>query len=313
MSATSDLVVMLDGATIRTETGCRHGAAWFTRKLGALIIARAASRSTPLDRVLANAISDVAALHPECDITHPGTPSAAAAIVRLDADRLCYLVLGDVTIVLDTLEGVQTVSDQRVSTTAAAERAVVDRYLIGSPEKSEALVKMKHAELAARNQPGGYWIAAADPAAVTHAVSGEIRTEDVRRLAVLTDGAARFVDLFALGEWRTVLNVVARCGPQWFITQLVRSVESADPLGARYPRNKTSDDATVVFAELADVANVENRPDVLLEAELGKEELLRLLDNPRIYGDGNLSADSGLRKLGSVARQGAAPGCPGHR
>jgi len=33
-AVTPDLVVMLDGATVRTETGCIHGAAWYARKLG---------------------------------------------------------------------------------------------------------------------------------------------------------------------------------------------------------------------------------------------------------------------------------------
>ncbi len=35
VAVTSDLVVVLDGATVRTETGCVHGAAWYTGELGA--------------------------------------------------------------------------------------------------------------------------------------------------------------------------------------------------------------------------------------------------------------------------------------
>ncbi|MEO7194302.1 MAG: hypothetical protein ABIZ05_05685 [Pseudonocardiaceae bacterium] len=110
-AATPDLVVMLDGATVRTETGCRHGAAWYARKLGAAIIGHAAVRSRPLGQILADAIRDVATLHPECDLTHPGTPSAGVAIVRLEGDVLRYLVLGDVAIVLDTTAGLDAISD----------------------------------------------------------------------------------------------------------------------------------------------------------------------------------------------------------
>lgn len=285
-----DLAVMLDGATSRTDTGCRHGAAWYTRKLGAAIIAHAATQSRPLRQVLADAIHDVAMLHPECDLTHPGTPSAAAAIVRLDSGQLRYLVLGDVTVVLDIDGEITVVSDQRISDSAVLERAEVDRHLIGSPEKASALIVMKHAELAARNTPGGYWIAAADPTAATHATTGEAQVSTVKRLAILTDGAARYVDLFGHADWTDVLEVLSGVGPQWFLEKLVRPVEAADPLGVRYPRNKCSDDATAVFVELARVATAADwssglKPQTQLDAE---EELLHRLDDPQIYGDGML-------------------------
>lgn len=295
VATTSDLVVMLDGATIRTETGCRHGAAWYTRKLGASIIAHAAARSTPLRQVLADAIGDVAGLHPECDLTHPGTPSAAAAIVHLSGDLLRYLVLGDVTVVLDTDGEVSVVSDQRVGASAAPQRAEVDRYLIGSAEKASALVAMKHAELAARNTGGGYWIAAADPKATKHAVTGDVPIGTIRRLAVLTDGAARYVDLFGAADWTTALDVLSRCGPRWFIDKLVRPVEAADPLGSRYPRNKCSDDATAVFAELADAGTWSSdiEPQAQLDAD---DELLRRLDDPQLYGDGMLQRVAAERR-----------------
>lgn len=288
LATTSDLVVMLDGATSRTETGCRHGAAWYTRKLGASIIARAAARSTPLRQVLADAIRDVTVLHPECDLTHPGTPSAAVAIVRLDPEELRYLVLGDVTVVLGVNGLVTAVSDQRISASAPRERTEADRHSIGSPEKATALIAMKHAELAARNTQGGYWIAAADPTAADHSITGEVPMSAVERLAMVTDGAARYVDLFGLADWATVLKVLSRSGPRGFINRLVRPIEVADPLGVRYPRNKCSDDATAVIAEFAGVPDAtswssEMKPQAQLDAE---DELLRRLDDPNIYGDG---------------------------
>ena len=247
-ATTSDLVVLLDGATARTETGCHHGAAWYTRKLGASIIAGAASRATPLQEVLAAAIRQVAALHPECDLTHPGTPSAAGAIVRVEHDTVHYAVLGDVTIVFDTPGGVRTISDQRVSQTAASERAEADAYLIGSPEKADALVRMKHAELAAKNHDGGFWIAAADPDVVRHAIYGSILLGDLGRLAVLSDGAARAVDTFNLLDWSEAMDLLATAGPTALIRR-VRSAEEQDPVGRTWPRNKKSDDATAVFAD----------------------------------------------------------------
>jgi hypothetical protein len=249
-SVTSDLALVLDGATVRTETGCKHGVTWYARKLGAGLIAEAASKSHPLKDVLSAAIQGVAELHPECDLSHPGTPSAAIGLVRSEGDFLTYAVLGDISVVVDTGDDIRVFSDDRVSRTAAEERADADKYPIGAPEKSEALVRMKHAELAARNRVGGYWIAAADPTVAEHALVGEIAFSEVRRFAILSDGAARIVDLFGVLDWKAVLDALETDGPADLIRR-VREIESSDPLGEIYRRNKASDDATAIFAAVA--------------------------------------------------------------
>jgi hypothetical protein len=243
-SASSNLVVVLDGATVRTGTGCRHGVVWYVRNLGARLVATALDESRPLPEVLAEAIGGVAALHPECDLDHPGTPSAAVGIVRVEGDEIGYAVLGDVSLVVDAGDEITAVCDDRVSRTAPEERRLVDGHPIGSPAKAEALVRMKHAELAARNRPGGYWIAAADPEAARHAVVG--RVPRVRRFALLSDGAARAVDLFGALGWRDALDL-----PPDHLIRLVREAEAGDPLGEGFPRNKASDDATAVRAGAA--------------------------------------------------------------
>lgn len=249
-AATSDVLVVLDGATVRTDTGCEHGVDWYVRKLGAAIIAASASRSRSLRDVLAEAISDVASLHPSCDLSHPGTPSAGVAIVRSEGSTLRYLVLGDVSLIIDTIDvGVIEVVDHRVSKIAVAERRAADQYVIGDPRKTEALQRMKVQELAARNVPGGYWIAAADPAAVAEAIVDEVSAANVRQLAVVSDGAARIVDLFGALDWARALALLSSNGPRELIRQ-VRVIESDDVVGEEFPRNKTSDDATVVYAKL---------------------------------------------------------------
>lgn len=250
ISATAELVVVLDGQTARTDTGCVHGVAWYSAHLGSAIVAAAADPNTPLGDALAAAIAATAELHPDCDLTSPATPGAAVAIVRL-GPRIDYLVLGDVTLVLDTGRRVRVIVDDRVERTAVAERRSVDRFPIGSPEKAEGLIRMKHAELAARNTVGGFWVATADPAAAGHAIIGSIDAAQVRRLAVLTDGAARIVTPFRRLRWPGLLQLLDSAGPAALI-QRVRALEATDPLGTRWPRNKRSDDASVVYVVLAE-------------------------------------------------------------
>lgn len=248
VSAAPGLIVVLDGATVRTETGCSHGAAWYATQLGSALSTLASNRDLALPTALRTAISHVANQHGgECDLTHPGTPSAAVAVLRTHNDELEYLVLGDITIVLERTDGLNVIVDDRVDATAVTERATVDRYPIGSAEKQSALVQMKHAELAARNRPGGYWVAAADPNVITHALSGAVPLHALRRTAVLTDGAARIVALFELTDWVGLLDVLDAAGPDEVVRR-VRAVEAADPEGRKWPRNKRSDDATIVYA-----------------------------------------------------------------
>jgi hypothetical protein len=246
VSADGDTVAIFDGATARTGTGCIHGVAWYTHSLADALAGHA--RLTP-DKALAAAITDTAARHRHtCDLAHPATPSAAVAIVQARRKSLHYLLLGDVTLVLDLGHGIRVLTDNRVHATARAERQAADELASGSPEKAQALVHMKHAELTARNVAGGYWLAAADPAIVAHAITGDVPRQHVQQAALLSDGAARVVDPFGLSDWQGLLTVLSSAGPSELIRQ-VRAAETADPAGIRWPRNKIHDDATAILIQ----------------------------------------------------------------
>jgi hypothetical protein len=106
---------------------------------------------------------------------------------------------------------------------------------------------MKHAELAVRNQPGGYWVAASDPNVVTQALTGKVALKGLLRTAVLSDGAARIVVPFGVVDWAGLLDTLDENGPHEVVRR-IRALEAADPEGRRWPRNKRSDDATIVYA-----------------------------------------------------------------
>ncbi|MFK0189800.1 protein phosphatase 2C domain-containing protein [Kitasatospora sp. NPDC090308] len=250
LSVGQDLIVVLDGATARTDTGCTHGVSWYAAHLGSAIREFSAIRDLSLETVLRQSIQRVAGLHAECDLAHPGSPSAAVGIVRL-GENLEYLVLGDISLAIATGEGISVVTDPRVSATARAAREEADQYLIGTPEKQEALLRMKAGELAAKNREGGYWIATSEPSGVEHALTGTVPLGDVSDLVVLTDGSARIVDLFAVTGWAGVFEVLRSGRGPAALIEWARELEDSDPIGERWPRNKKSDDASVVYAILS--------------------------------------------------------------
>lgn len=241
-----DFAIVADGATARTHTGCVHGVAWFARRLAVAALSHAGEGPA---RALAFAIRETADAHrATCDLEDIATPGAAVGIAHIDEQSIHFLVLGDVSIVIEGESGIKILSDARVDQTATAERAAADALPSDSAEKPAALIAMKNAELASRNAEGGFWVAAADPEAVAHAITWRIPRTWVRRFAILTDGAARIVTPFELLDWEGALNLVESDGPAGLVAT-VREIERGDVQCRRWPRNKISDDATVIYIE----------------------------------------------------------------
>jgi hypothetical protein len=161
-----------------------------------------------------------------------------------------YLVLADTTIVLDTLDGLQVVTDDRVNRMAPKERAAAGRLPTGSASHIRRRMRLTTALRRARNRPGGYWAAAADPNAAAQAVTGTLVGKELQRAVLLSDGAGRLVDMFGLATWDEVLALLDAGGPTELIDR-VRAAEAADPQGRRWPRTKRSDDATAIDVVLS--------------------------------------------------------------
>jgi Protein phosphatase 2C len=245
------LAVVLDGlsAPDGTGTGCRHGTPWFVNQLGPRFLALASDPSRSLADALAEAIRQVAGLHPGCDLTHPGTPSATLVMVRALDDRADYLALADAVLLLDTQDGRKVVSDERVNQLAAKERAAANQVPTGSALKLRRRAQLTKALRRARNRPGGYWVAAADPQAASQAVTGTLPGKSLHRAVLLSDGASRLVDPFGLATWDELLALLEESGPDELLRQ-VRAAEAVDPESRQWPRTKRSDDATAVYLVL---------------------------------------------------------------
>jgi hypothetical protein len=250
IAATPSVVVLLDGAGVPEglDTDCSHGVGWFTIELGTRLLAKLATRtSESLADGLARAIAEVRALHQgNCNLEHPGTPAAAVALLRDRGDQVEYLVLADCTVLLETQTGIQVVTDDRIAHVATAERAERDAEASGSTEHRLGHSRLVTAQRSYRNRKGGYWVASSDPSAAYKAIAGSVPRQQLSRAVVLSDGAARLVDRFALATWDKVLMLLEDEGPQALVLR-VRDAERRDPQGIRWPRGKRHDDATVAL------------------------------------------------------------------
>lgn len=230
-------VVVLDGVTPPAgATGCLHSVPWFTARLGgALTELTLSGGDLTLPEILAAAISRTAAAHTlTCELSHPRTPQATVVLVRWSARTVDYLVLSDSALLLERRDGTVT--------------PILDDRLAWLPRAS--LVSDAVADATVRNKEGGFFTAAANASVAVRAVTGSLPRGEVRALAALTDGAARWVEKFGEGGWADCLALVRERGARALVDR-VRELEAADREERAFlGRSKTHDDATVVYAEL---------------------------------------------------------------
>ncbi|GLF94624.1 protein phosphatase 2C domain-containing protein [Streptomyces yaizuensis] len=231
-------LVVLDGVTPpEGDYGCVHPVAWFTARLGGALLELSTSRpDTALAGILSTAIRRTADAHRDtCDLSHVRTPQATVVLVRWGgaADPVEHLVLADSTLLIEEPGG--------------KVRAVVDDRVDRLPRDA----RRSHAGTdALRNAEGGFFTAAADPAVAERALTGSTPGSRVRSVAALTDGAARWVDMFGAGDWARCLGVLREEGAERLLERVRELETSGAPARSAVLRWKLHDDATAVFAEL---------------------------------------------------------------
>lgn len=254
VATSPEALVLLDGSSAPDglESGCRHGIPWYVRRLGVHLLSRLTDRpDRSIADCLADAIVETAALHGgRCDLAHPNTPAAMVVAARLHGSSLEYLVLGDSLLVLHLKDGPpRVIGDNQRFPAGELLRRQIWSAVPGSSERRDLHLRYALAVRAARNSGHGPWIAAASPRAATHAETGFVRLAALHAVAALSDGAARYTERFGLGSWSDALHLLAERGPAELIAQ-VRTTELADARCERWPRGKTHDDASALYARI---------------------------------------------------------------
>ncbi|WP_329202835.1 MULTISPECIES: UTRA domain-containing protein [unclassified Streptomyces] len=246
-------VVVLDGLSAPKDLpmGCVHGTPWFVRQLGTCLINLIGDNAVSLRAALRTAIAEVNDLHRDtCALDQDAVPASTVVMIRERDDVLDYLVLSDNVLVLDLGdEGVRTITDKRVEEVAGEEMRAALQGPTGTPEHAARVSALVTVQRRLRNRPGGYWVAATDPAAADEAIAGTVDLARVRQAALLTDGASRLVDSFGALSWAQLLDLLRSEGPAALIAR-TREAELADPVGERWPRFKRSDDATAAYVRI---------------------------------------------------------------
>jgi hypothetical protein len=222
VGAVAGALVVVDGAGIRgAEHLCQHGVAWYAAALGAEILDRAKVPSPgDLRDAVGEAIKAVTASHSTtCSVADPSSPQASVAVVRLAANRVEYLVLGDAYVVVEAASPLVITDGREV----AVREAATERLRTVSPGTTahdEELRRAIETLRSQRNHPGGYWIAKDDPRAARAAVVGSIDLRPDQCVAVLSNGAARLVEPYRVSEWEGLFDMLHAGGPETVLQRL---------------------------------------------------------------------------------------------
>jgi len=251
VGAVPGAVVLLDGAGIPgTESICHHGVAWYSHTLGSTLLHHLShDPGAGLATALADSIGQVAGQHRHtCDITDPSSPQSTVAILRVHEGRVDYLVLADVFAVLELSDAApQVIHDPREVTVRSECSSPLRDLEAGTPEYERALLSVIDAFRGRRNQTGGYWIAKDDPHAAVEAVAGSVPLDQLNGAALLSNGASRVVDPYALADWPAVLYLLGTKGP----AEILRRVREAEAGASAAASVREPDDATAAYCELS--------------------------------------------------------------
>lgn len=247
------LVVVLDGASA-LDPEANPDATEYVDTLGPLLLDQIAARpGIDLRDALAEAIRQTAAKL----ALVPGTaPSSTVSVVRWGDETLDVMVLGDSPVVVQLTDGSRQTIVQYPQAHIAPElrRRYRQRLNRGSgydAEHRDILSQIQRREASERNQPKGYFIAEAVPAAASHALISKYQTSSTKQIILATDGAERTASHLGLDLTNFGDESAARL--MSFLTRLQDWESKVDPLGQAMPRSKKHDDKAIAIARSVDV------------------------------------------------------------
>lgn len=177
-------------------------------------------------------------------------PYASAAMIALDGNLLHALWFGDCALMLRSPDGGFAFIGDTLSK-RESERARVEKISGTLKHRAaDAIVRDEFlpALRASRNlvNTGEDWLFAPDPACAEHAKSANFEIAKETVLLLASDGFLAHASDYQRYSPDELLSAVQQNGLRQIADEL-RTIEMADPAGMKYPRFKTSDDATALL------------------------------------------------------------------
>ena len=241
-------LLLLDGASpLAPSIMSSSDAAWFVQEADRMVSTLFPIRGEPLPQFLMDCMRCI-----HWDI-EDDAPSAGIALLRLEEDRLDYLLLGDCAISIEKTDGtVLTIEDdtlRRLDNSALTALQAHAARLGAPPRDCLAFIQdTLRQNRALRNTSMGYYILDPSGKGIPHAVTGSLPATDVQSIFLCSDGFAQLCQ-FTGGSLTDLHRQVKENGLESLYHELCAHQDS-DPSFQRVPRFKHRDDASAVLAKI---------------------------------------------------------------
>lgn len=254
---------VLDGATgLGDEPLMRadSDAAWVARTAAQSLAAHSPGYAGDLDSLVYKATVDVerAFRTDRLRETYESyeIPWATLAICGVTSGALNVAFLGDSRLLVRDDQGVVhhfgAPLKYRKGEQALAQKMIAEAKgeRLGIETIRASVMPQLRAARARVNTPEGYWLMGPDPRAAAHVVKSKLRIGAGAMVMLMTDGFYALIEDYKLYDDAGLIKAALGKGLVELGDEL-REIELNDPLGKKFPRMKTSDDATamVVRAE----------------------------------------------------------------
>ncbi|MBX9796582.1 protein phosphatase 2C domain-containing protein [Sphingomonas sp.] len=245
------LAWVIDGATDLGEpglVGTRGGAAWIAQEANAAL---AAAGDAGLEAVCKGLFARIArrfeAVRTRAPLGDWELPSASFLAARASEGRVDFAWAGDCTALVkrgDVVERVGPLAQGKAD--EAAHAASLTEHGLGLKSRPAPIIASLRAT---RAQPGRR-VLSVDLAGVAGLGTGTVPCGYGDELLLMTDGFAALIDQFDAIDAATLMAALHREGLAG-IGHRLRAIEAEDADCVRYPRFKTSDDATALWLRCA--------------------------------------------------------------
>jgi hypothetical protein len=249
---------VLDGATGLGDTPLMRAdsdAAWVARTAAAALSSHAPGFAGDLDSLVYKATSEIERAFRSERLRETYEPYeipwATLAICGVTSGLLNLAFLGDSRLLVREEDGsihhFGAPLKYRKGEQALAQKMIAEAKgdRLGIESIRASVMPQLRASRAKVNTPEGYWLMGPDPRAAAHVVKSQMRLGSGAMVMLMTDGFYALIEDYKLYDDAGLIKAALGKGLAALGDEL-REVELNDPMGKKFPRMKTSDDATAM-------------------------------------------------------------------
>lgn len=189
----------------------------------------------------------------EYDIESIDKPSASSLIIKLYKDKLEYFILGDCTLIINTLNKDIIIKDERVCKfdeevfVRMNKLNKIDKLTL--LDKKNILLPLIVENRLKKNSEEGYWILEFNKDAIEKSIHGYIDIEHEAKIMMSSDGFSCAWDRYDIFDENEMIKIGQNNGIE-YIKDKIRELEREDKDGMIFPRFKVSDDSSCVYLHI---------------------------------------------------------------